>query len=364
MRKIAEVIRWASLTLIVMIAPHTLVLAAGTSAVYPAVESGRVLTFPRDRGAHPEFRTEWWYVTGWVRSEGIERGFQITFFRTRTGLQEGNESAFAPTQLIFAHAAIADAGHGRLRHDQRAAREGFGLAYSSTEDTSVAIDGWRLIHNNGTYQAHIVARDFALDLSLTPTQPVLLQGDGGLSRKGPQRNQASYYYSEPHLRVSGSIEIENETRAVSGEAWLDHEWSSEYLPTDAQGWDWAGINLSDGSALMVFRMRSRDGGTLWAGGSLRDANGRLTVFSPGDVAFEPRRMWRSPETGADYPVELRIRAGDLLLELAPLLDDQELDSRASTGIIYWEGAVRATSGGKLIGRGYLELTGYAGRPGM
>jgi predicted secreted hydrolase len=192
----------------------------------------------------------------------------------------------------------------------------------------------------------------------------LLQGDAGYSRKGPQRGQASHYYSMPHLRVSGSMEIENKTLAVHGEAWLDHEWSSEYLPADAQGWDWACINLSDGGALMAFRMRARDGSTLWAGGSLRNANDRLTVFSPGDVAFEPFRLWRSPRTGADYPVAMRVRAGDLILELDPLMDDQELDSRASTGIIYWEGAVRATSGGKPAGRGYLELTGYTGRPDM
>jgi predicted secreted hydrolase len=351
-------------------------LAAENAAVYPAayptvypaahptVEHGRKLVFPRDHGAHPEFRTEWWYVTGWVESGGIERGFQVTFFRTRTGLQEENESRFSPKQLIFAHAAIADTEEGRLRHDQRAAREGFDLAYSRVDETNVAIDDWSLIRSNGVYSTRIVARDFAFDLRLAPTQPVLLQGDAGYSRKGPQRGQASHYYSMPHLRVSGSMEIENKTLAVHGEAWLDHEWSSEYLPADAQGWDWACINLSDGGALMAFRMRARDGSTLWAGGSLRNANDRLTVFSPGDVAFEPFRLWRSPRTGADYPVAMRVRAGDLILELDPLMDDQELDSRASTGIIYWEGAVRATSGGKPAGRGYLELTGYTGRPDM
>ena len=249
----------ACLLSIITVIPLAPACAAGNSAVYPAVEHGRTLTFPGDHGAHPEFRTEWWYVTGWLESDGIERGFQVTFFRTRTGLQEENESGFAPTQLIFAHAAIADTEFGSLRHDQRAARAGFGLAYANVNDTLVAVDDWSLIRSDGVYRTRIVARDFVLDLRLSPTQPVILQGDAGYSRKGPQRAQASYYYSLPKLRVSGSMEIENETHTVSGEAWLDHEWSSQYLPADAQGWDWAGINLSDGGALMVFRMRGDDG---------------------------------------------------------------------------------------------------------
>ena len=344
--------------------PLPSVHAAEDAIVYPEVEAGRTLVFPRDHGAHPEYRTEWWYVTGWIESEGIERGFQVTFFRIRTGLQEDNASGFAPKQLIFAHAAIADAKHGRLRHDQRVAREGFGLAYASTGETGVEVDGWKLDRTNGVYQARIVARDFVLDLRLAPTQPVVLQGREGYSRKGSQQNQASYYYSLPHLRVNGSIEIENEVSPVTGEAWLDHEWSSEYLPADAQGWDWIGINLLDGGALMAFRMRASDGTTLWAGGSLRDANGGMTILSPDDVEFEPRRQWRSPRTGADYPVAMRVRTGERIVELEPLMDDQELDSRGSTGIIYWEGAVRARVNGKPAGQGYLELTGYAGRPEM
>ncbi len=339
-------------------------IAAEEIVIYSPVEAGRKLVFPRDHGAHPEYRTEWWYVTGWVENEGVERGFQVTFFRTRTGLQEENESAFAPKQLIFAHAAIADTEHGRLWHGQRAARQGFGLAYAGMDDTRVAIDDWSLLRSNGMYSARIATPDFVLDLRLAPTQPVVLQGSAGYSRKGPQGTQVSYYYSHPHLRVSGSIRIGNRTLPVRGEAWLDHEWSSEYLPADAQGWDWIGINLFDGGALMAFRMRARDGTALWAGGSVRDVNGRLTVLGQRDVDFEPRRQWRSPRTGVEYPVAMQVRAGELVLELDPLMDDQELDSRASTGIIYWEGAVRATSDGKPAGRGYLELTGYAGRPDM
>jgi predicted secreted hydrolase len=169
--------------------------------------------------------------------------------------------------------------------------------------------------------------------------------------------QASYYYSQPHLQVAGSVRIRGEERRVSGEAWLDHEWSSEPLAEGAVGWDWVGINLQGGGALMAFRIRSRDGGSLWAGGTLRSADGRQRLLGPAEVRFAALRRWRSPRTGAEYPVAMRVEAGPLAVELEPLMDDQELDASASTGTVYWEGAVRA-KGEKAAGRGYLELTGY------
>lgn len=336
--------------------------APGQSADYAQVRPGHRLEFPRDHGAHPRFRTEWWYITGWLTTtDGAALGFQVTFFRNRPGVQEDNPSRFAPKQLLFAHAAIADPRRGRLRHDQRAAREGFGLASAAEGDTEVRIGDWRLSRDRHGYRATILAREFGLDLGFATDAPPLLQGEAGYSRKGPRPAQASYYYSRPHLRVNGGIEVDGRRLAVSGEAWLDHEWSSEYLAQEAVGWDWTGINFADGSALMAFRIRDRAGGSFWAGGSHRDARGRLTVFAPRDIEFAPLRYWRSPRTGATYPVAMRVRAGALQIELDPLMDDQELDARASTGTVYWEGAVRARGGTEVLGRGYLELTGYAGR---
>jgi predicted secreted hydrolase len=326
---------------------------------YTQVKPGVELQFPRDHGSHPEFRTEWWYLTGWVKDAGgRDLGLQITFFRNRPGLAEANTSRFAPRQLLFAHAALADARTGRLLHDQRAARAGFGLAEAKEDRASVAIDGWSLDQTDSGYSARVTAREFEYALEFKLTQPLLLQGERGFSRKGPLAAQASYYYSQPHLAVSGSIAIKGEKREVSGQAWLDHEWSSEYLAPEAAGWDWIGLNLADGGALMAFRMRDGAGGTLWAGGTLRAADGRVRVLAPGEIRFEPLRRWRSPRTQAEYPVALRVHAGDMAFELEPMMDDQELDSRASTGTIYWEGAVSAKSGGKLLGLGYLELTGY------
>ncbi|HYR01584.1 MAG TPA: carotenoid 1,2-hydratase, partial [Casimicrobiaceae bacterium] len=173
---------------------------------YPPVAPGRPLAFPRDHGSHPDYRTEWWYVTGWVRDDaGRDYGVQVTFFRHRPRIAESNPSAFAPRQLLFAHAAIADPALGRLGHDQRAAREGFGLAEASEETTRVAIDDWSLELAGDVYRARIVARDFALDLSFAAREPILVNGDAGYSRKGPLPAQASWYYSRPQLAVAGKI---------------------------------------------------------------------------------------------------------------------------------------------------------------
>jgi predicted secreted hydrolase len=326
---------------------------------YPEVRPDVTLAFPIDHGAHPDFRTEWWYITGWLdEGNGSPLGFQVTFFRTRPSVDQKNPSAFAAKQILFAHAALSDPASGHLLHDQRAAREGFGLAQAATGDTDVVLDDWTLKREaDGTFHTHTDGKDFALYLVFTPTQPVMLEGDNGFSRKGPKPLQASHYYSMPHLAVSGTVRRAGRTVNVKGSAWLDREWSSAYLDEHAVGWDWVGFNLDDGSALMAFRIRDASGGALWAGGSLRDAKGMITPFKPEDIAFVPVRRWRSTRTGAEYPVEqeltLRLASGEKRLHITPLFDDQELDSRAGGGPVYWEGAARVEGG-----RGYLELTGY------
>jgi predicted secreted hydrolase len=298
---------------------------------YPPVVPGYRLQFPRDHGAHPDYRVEWWYVTGWLDEP---YGFQITFFRVRLEDESDNPSRFTPRQVLFAHAALSDPKRGRLLHGQRAARAGFSLAHAETDRTGVWIDDWSLALEGTRYQARIAAREFEFDFSLLANQ-LILQGDRGFSRKGHRPEEASYYYSRPQLDVVGKLD----GRAVNGIAWLDHEWSSAYMAPEAVGWDWAGINLFDGGSLMGFRMRDKGGNTHYA--------------SPG-VSIRPLRTWRSPRTGVEYPVSVQLN--DLRLE--PLMDDQELDSRLSTGTIYWEGAVRAFRGREWVGRGYLELTGY------
>ncbi|MEJ7688159.1 MAG: carotenoid 1,2-hydratase, partial [Variovorax sp.] len=287
-------------------------------------------------------------------------GFQVTFFRSRVDETQGMRSAFAARQLIFAHAAITDLDGRKLWHDERIARAGFGVASASEEDTDVRLRDWTLKREGGAYRARIPAAGFALDLRFTPTQPVLLQGDSGLSRKGPQAQQASYYYSEPQLATEGRLTLQGRGFDVTGRAWLDHEWSEALLHPEAVGWDWIGMNLFDGSALTAFRLRRRDGSALWFGGSLRSADGTLRVFAPDDLRFTSERQWTSPRSRATYPVQWRIGTPAGEFTVRALLDDQELDSRSSTGLIYWEGVSELLdAAGKPVGRGYLELTGYA-----
>lgn len=341
--------------------------------------SHRALVFPADHGSHPDTHVEWWYVTGWLRSGHEERvaetpefGFQVTFFRTRTGLAAGSASRFAARQLVFAHAALTDLTSAAL-HDQRVARQGFGIAQTPGPSLpqTVRLHGWSLSRlappapgdARSRLRVDIRADRFALALDLAGTQPPLLQGEAGWSQKAPDPAVASHYYSEPQLAVRGRIEHAGAAaRDVSGRAWLDHEWSDRYLPPGAVGWDWVGFDLADGSALMAFRLRRADGSAIWAGGAFRSASGAQRAFAAGELRFEPLRRWTSPRTQAAYPVEWNLTTPAGRWRVAALQDDQELDSRGSTGAIYWEGlSALRTDDGRAVGWGYLELTGYAGQ---
>lgn len=336
-----------------------------------SVRPDRVLAFPRDHGAHPGRRTEWWYATGWLQARDTLAliGFQVTFFRSRTGLAVDNASRFAARQLLFAHAALTDVAQRRHVHADRLARwsgaEDMALrARASTHDAELRLDGWQFVRQAaalGRYDTRAEGPGLRLDLQLLPTQPLLLQGAAGWSRKGPQPSQASHYVSQPQLAARGRVALDGRALEGVGRAWLDHEWSDEVLHPQAVGWDWIGINLDDGSALTAFRLRRADGSALWAGGSVRPAGGTLRVFAPGEVRFEPGRRWRSPASHADYPVEWTVESPAGTHRVRALLDTQELDGRGSTGTVYWEGLSELLdTQGRRVGLGYLEMTGYAG----
>ena len=351
-------------------------LALAAIAPWPAhAQSGvapRTLVFPRDHGAHPETHTEWWYATGWLQDaratgETPAFGFQLTFFRSRTGLAAALESRFAARQLLFAHAALTDLGGQRLLHAERIARwNGDALApraAAAIDETRVHIGDWRLERNAVGYQASLgdAAAGFAYRLTLAPTQPLLLQGDAGFSRKGPDPANASHYYSQPQLEVSGELQHAGKRRPVRGRAWLDHEWSESLLPAGAVGWDWIGFNLADGSALTAFRLRRADASAVWAGGSHRQRGTDTRNFAADEARFEAVSFWTSAATRARYPVRWRVHTPVGHFEVRALVDAQELDSRASTGAVYWEGlAELLDEHGQRMGLGYLEMTGYAG----
>jgi predicted secreted hydrolase len=337
-----------------------------------AVREDRVLRFPRDHGAHAGARNEWWYATGWLDQPGGAPpiGFQVTFFRHRTGLAAGLPGRLAPRQLLFAHAALSDIGaqhHLQAQCLQRwSGDEEARDLHARRADTDVRIGTWWLRRSGAEAESRYVGAvgggeaPFRLQLELQATQPLLLQGRAGHSRKGPLDSQASHYYSLPQLRAQARIERPSGALQLRGSAWLDHEWSDEYLPSGAVGWDWIGINLHDGGALMAFRLRRADGSALWAGGTHRSADGLLRTFEPDDLTFVPQRRWTSPATQARYPVQWSIATPAGRFAVQALMDAQELDGRGSNGAVYWEGLSDLfDEAGRRVGRGYLEMTGYS-----
>ena len=368
-----------------LLAGAALACATGTARAaepdYPAVAPRR-LDFPRDFGAHWPYRTEWWYLTGQLDAAPASRqpalGLQLTFFRVRPSTDPDNPSRFAAHQLVLAHAALSDPRRGTLLHEERIARLGFGVATASDKDTGVEVDRWGLARDaaTGAYRGLARGASFTIELTATPTQPPLLQGAQGYSRKGPDESAmsarssvaaASLYYSEPQLRLQARVHVEQAHgddgaagQPRSGRGWLDHEWTSAYLPQEAVGWDWVGFNLDDGSALTAFRIRHAAGaGEPFAYASLRPPGEAVRTFAPAQVRFEPLQTWTSPRTRTVYPVAMAIRIGARRFETRPLMPDQEFDARASSGIVYWEGASELLEDGRTAGRGYLELTGYA-----
>lgn len=271
--------QWVAATLLAPLWHSQAQAQSSDPTAAPAVLVKRPLQFPRDLGSHPDTATEWWYVTGELQAQGRLFGFQLTFFRSRVPSTQAMRSGFAAKQLHFAHAAVTDVTGQRLLHDQRIARSSgdaqVDLAQASETDTDVSLRDWSLQRQGSSYLARANGAGFAFELALQETQPLLLQGDAGLSRKGPEASQTSFYYSLPQLRVSGQLTLDGQRQAVTGRAWLDHEWSQSILAPQAVGWDWIGMNLFDGSALTAFRLRDKTGGTVWAGGSWR-ASGSAT----------------------------------------------------------------------------------------
>lgn len=346
----------------------TLGVVAGAAATgWLEVTAPPDLKLPRDHGAHPDTRTEWWYITGLVNAEDGRRfGFQVTFFRQ--GLIPGNpepgESRLRARQVVAAHLAVADVEAARFHHAERLRRSAGGLAGWSEKDLDVWLEDWSLTRQaNGSMV--IVAEDrkrgISLDLHLQPQRSLVLHGDAGYSQKGPEPGNASAYVSWTRLAVGGPLSVAGFTGDVEGTAWFDHEWGSSQLGEEVVGWDWFSLRLEDGRDLMVYRLRRADGSAdPYSSGTVVSADGTTARLGRDDVVIEPLRWWQSPVTKGRYPVRWRmvVAAHGIDLEIAALLDDAELDGRATTGVIYWEGPIEAS--GSVSGEGYAELTGYAG----
>jgi len=341
----------------------------GASEWLRAVEP-RSWSFPRDHGAHPEYRTEWWYFTGCLLDAyGNRYGYQLTFFRQGIRKELPVQSTpWSVRDVFLAHFALTDLSSKTFRWTERASRTGPGLAGADSAGMDVWVLNWRARMEGEQILLEAVDEEKGLSLRLRPTKPVVLHGEGGLSRKGEREGQASYYASLTALDTTGLIRSGRDSRPVEvrGKSWFDHEFGSNQLGPDQRGWDWFGLHLSDGRDLMIYHLRREDGSLDPASsGTLVEPEGIWRHLALQDFSVEVTGHWRSPKSGGLYPSRWRIRVPSLELEveLAPLMPDQELLAESSTGVIYWEGAVEGkgrSRGRQVTCEGYVELTGYAG----
>jgi len=327
----------------------------------------RTFVFPRDHGPHPEFRNEWWYMTGNLdAADGRRFGFELTFFRFALApkLPESG-SAWRTNQVYVAHLALTDAGGQRFLVAERFSRGALGLAGARSSPLRVWIDDWEIAAadvdaETENWRLQASDDDFALSLELVAGKAPVLNGVNGLSQKSAEAGNASYYYSITRWQTDGQVRLGNDEFTVSGLSWLDREWSSSALASDQQGWDWFALQLSDGSELMFYRLRKTDGSQdVFSGGTWVPGDGTSHHISGDRISISATKTWSSPE-GGTYPSswEIRFPESGLTLEVVPVMDDQEL----FTTVRYWEGAVDVTGTRddvEITGRGYVELTGYA-----
>ena len=344
---------------------------------------GYKFQFPRDHGSHPQFRTEWWYYTGHLRAQDNRRfGYQLTFFRTALTPQTPNRaSKWATRDVIFAHFALTDENGRRFFSDDRISRAAIGLAGAQNANSKtlprIWLNDWNLqfTGKNGqsqTTRARGRARNqqgtiFALDLKHNALHGPIEHGQNGVSQKSAGAGRAAHYYSFTRLDSAGTITIDNQKFAVSGQSWFDHEFGSSQLSREQTGWDWFSLQLSDGRDLMLYQLRQQNGRIdPYSSGTIVSSNGKARHLKRSDFSLEVLQTWRSPHSNGVYPAQWRLRVPSekIALTLTPVLSDQELDTSRSTGITYWEGLVNATStsqGRAVTARGYVELTGYARR---
>lgn len=326
----------------------------------------RPFVFPEDHGSHDPFRTEWWYFTGNLRTADDRHfGFELTFFRYAIAAASApRASAWATRQIWMAHLALTDTQRRRFEATERLSRGALGLAGARSDRFAVWVEDWTAAQSDTSAPIQLTASadDFGIDLRLEPRKPVVLQGENGLDRKGPEVGNASYYYSWPRLEVRGHVQpVAEQAVAVTGLAWLDREWSTSALSPGVVGWDWFALQLSDGRDLMFYRLRDAAGdATAWSGGSIVAADGTSRRLTPESVRLDVLETWTSPDTGVAYPVgwRMQVPAHGLDLSIQPVLADQEID----LSVRYWEGAVAIESADparSISGSGYLELAGYA-----
>lgn len=330
-------------------------------------ETPRGFRFPQDHGAHHGFKTEWWYVTGNLASPGGHAfGYQLTFFRTAIlppGAPPASDSAWAPNDIFMAHFALTDVSNGRFHFFERFSRAALGLAFAAHDTLHVRLDDWeiRAVDKDvNSFTLNARQDDVTVTLKLTGLKPPILNGEQGLSRKGSQPGNASYYYALTRLRTQGVVRLGEAFFLVAGDSWLDREWGTSALGAELKGWDWFALQLDDGSETMLYSLRRQDGGTdRYSGGTFIPASGTARTLTAAEFSVVPKGAWISPRSSVTYPStwQVTIPSQGIDLMVIPFIEDQELN----VTVRYWEGAVRVlgVAGAKPVtGSGYVELVGY------
>lgn len=333
----------------------------------PALPGYR-FSFPRDHSSHAAFKSEWWYYTGHLEVPGGRRfGYQLTFFRTGVTRKPGGPSRWHVRDLNMAHFAVADEANRRLWYHERLQRPGLGLADARTDRYLVFNGTWEARLAGGVHHLKARSGELAIDLQLRPLKPPVVHGSDGISRKGDCSGCASHYYSLTRLYTAGVLQAGNESWPTRGISWMDHEFGSNQLSEEQVGWDWYSLQMDDGTELMLYHLRRRDGRPVAeSSGTYVRADGSWNHLPLQAFAIEPVSRWHSPQTGARYPMSwwVRVPGERLDLTVTPAFEDQELVTTQSTGVTYWEGSVHisGTRAGKPVkGLGYVEMTGYDSR---
>ncbi len=324
--------------------------------------------FSRDHASHPDYRIEWWYYTGNLMArDGRRFGFQLTFFRVGADYRPANPSRWAVRDLFIAHLAVSDINGGKFRRAEKINRAGIGWAGADTSAYRVWNEDWEArLDARGRHLLRAFDGGTAIDLELEEGKPPVAHGQNGVSRKGSQPGNASHYYSLTRMPTRGSLLVNGERVEVYGLSWMDHEFGTSFLEKGQLGWDWFSIQLDDGTDLMLYRFRRPEGERdRHSNGTLVNPDGSSLGLKHDQFELIPSEIWRSPQSGAGYPVGWRISipGREVELKLRAAIDDQEMRTTASTGVTYWEGSIEVsgTHRGKPVrGRGYLEMTGYAG----
>lgn len=353
-----------------------LVLAAlPLSAQWREAKAGYVFSFPRDHAAHPDFKIEWWYYTGNVRTnEGRRFGYQVTFFRVGIDHTPANPSKWAVRDLYMTHLAVSDPRGQRYRYAEKLSRGGPGLAGAKTDTYYAWNDDWTagLRAPGAARREHVLhakSPQAGIDLVLDEGKPPAINGTNGINQKGAREGNASHYYSLTRMPTRGTLWVDGERFEVTGDSWMDHEFSTSFLEPEQRGWDWFSIQLSDNRELMLYRMRRADGShDPRSSGTLVDVDGKTTHLSNDDFTLTPGRSTFRSKNGAVYPTEwsVSVPSHQIELKVTTPLNDQELSLVQSTGIAYWEGMIDVVgqSGSQAVrGAGYLEMTGYHGSLG-